>query len=131
MDIKNEICKEISKILEKEFSEIDKIIVKNESISRGNFSLPCFKFASEFKDKPENIATNIKEKLNTSIMLITHDISAAAHFADRMIIMKDGEIISGYPDANNHHIDSVRYATEEIWKRAGNKQKQTYQSIWG
>ena len=44
---------------------------------------------------------------------------------------KDGEIISGYPDANNHHIDSVRYATEEIWKRAGNKQKQTYQSIWG
>lgn len=32
---------------------------------------------------------------------------------------KDGEIISGYPDANNHHIDSVRYATEPIWKRRG------------
>ena len=43
---------------------------------------------------------------------------------------KDGEIISGYPDVNNHHIDSVRYATEEIWKRAGNKQKQIYHSIW-
>lgn len=32
---------------------------------------------------------------------------------------KDGEIISGYPDMNNHGIDSVRYALEEIWKRRG------------
>ena len=41
--------------MEKDFYEINKIIVKNESISRGNFSLPCFKFANEFKEKPENI----------------------------------------------------------------------------
>ena len=32
---------------------------------------------------------------------------------------KDGEIMSGYPDKNNHHIDAVRYATEIIWKRKG------------
>lgn len=32
---------------------------------------------------------------------------------------KDGEIISGYPDVDNHHIDAVRYATEQIWKRRG------------
>ena len=32
---------------------------------------------------------------------------------------KDGEIISGYPDADNHHIDAVRYATEQVWKRRG------------
>ena len=32
---------------------------------------------------------------------------------------KYGEIISGYPDADNHHIDAVRYATERIWKRRG------------
>lgn len=32
---------------------------------------------------------------------------------------KDGEIISGYPDANNHHIDAVRYAMETVWKRRG------------
>ena len=43
---------------------------------------------------------------------------------------KNGEIISGYPDSNNHHIDAVRYGTEEIWKRAGNKPKQTYKSLW-
>lgn len=32
---------------------------------------------------------------------------------------KDGEIISGYPDADNHHIDAVRYALEPVWKRRG------------
>lgn len=32
---------------------------------------------------------------------------------------KAGDIISGYPDLNNHHIDAVRYGTEPIWKRKG------------
>ena len=45
---------------------------------------------------------------------------------------KDGEIISGYPDANNHHIDAVRYGTEHIWKRPGNKKPDAYKpSIMG
>lgn len=33
---------------------------------------------------------------------------------------RDGEIISGYPDKNNHSIDAVRYATSTIWRRGGN-----------
>lgn len=37
---------------------------------------------------------------------------------------KDGDIISGYPDKDNHHIDAVRYATERIWKRPGSKAQQ-------
>lgn len=32
---------------------------------------------------------------------------------------KDDEIVSGYPDANNHSIDSVRYALERLWKKKG------------
>lgn len=32
---------------------------------------------------------------------------------------KEGNIISGYPDINNHHIDAVRYATNSIWKKRG------------
>ena len=32
---------------------------------------------------------------------------------------KDGNVISGYPDGNDHFIDSVRYATNSIWKRRG------------
>lgn len=32
---------------------------------------------------------------------------------------KDGEVISGCPDKNNHAIDAVRYAMNPIWKRRG------------
>ena len=32
---------------------------------------------------------------------------------------KDDEIVSGYPDANNHSIDSVRYALERLWRKKG------------
>lgn len=32
---------------------------------------------------------------------------------------KDGEVINIYPDAGNHAIDSVRYATNLIWRRRG------------
>lgn len=32
---------------------------------------------------------------------------------------RDGNVISGYPDGNDHVIDAVRYATERIWKRRG------------
>lgn len=32
---------------------------------------------------------------------------------------KEGNVISGYPDKENHHIDACRYALEEVWKRKG------------
>ena len=32
---------------------------------------------------------------------------------------RDGDIISGYPDANNHLIDAVRYALEPVSRRMG------------
>lgn len=31
----------------------------------------------------------------------------------------DGNVISGYPDANNHSIDATRYAMERVYKRKG------------
>lgn len=32
---------------------------------------------------------------------------------------KEGNVISGYPDKNNHAIDSVRYAMNPVWKKKG------------
>ena len=32
---------------------------------------------------------------------------------------KEDEVVSGYPDKNNHHIDACRYAMERVWKRKG------------
>ena len=43
---------------------------------------------------------------------------------------REGEIISGYPDANNHHIDACRYATESIWRMPGQKGKSDYTPLW-
>ena len=44
---------------------------------------------------------------------------------------KDGEIISGYPDMNNHHIDAVRYGTEPIWRKPGQIVSQYKSPFWG
>ena len=32
---------------------------------------------------------------------------------------QDGEVLPGYVDADNHHIDAVRYATNRLWTRRG------------
>lgn len=32
---------------------------------------------------------------------------------------KDGNVVTGYPDLNNHTIDAVRYALERVWRRKG------------
>lgn len=34
---------------------------------------------------------------------------------------KEGNVISGYPDHDNHTIDAVRYALESYWTRRGNQ----------
>lgn len=43
---------------------------------------------------------------------------------------KDGSIMTGYPDRDNHHIDAIRYATERIWKKTGNAVRQQYRPLW-
>jgi phage terminase large subunit len=44
---------------------------------------------------------------------------------------KDGEIISGYPDKNNHHIDAVRYGLERVWRVPGESVYRKYISAFG
>ena len=44
---------------------------------------------------------------------------------------KDGEIISGYPDRDNHHIDAVRYGAERIYRVPGQPVPKKYVSVFG
>ena len=44
---------------------------------------------------------------------------------------KDGDISSGYPDRDNHHIDAVRYGTEPIYRIPGQPVPKKYVSIFG
>jgi phage terminase large subunit len=43
----------------------------------------------------------------------------------------DGEIISGYPDYDNHNIDAVRYALERVWRKPGEPVYRKYISPFG
>ena len=47
--------------------------------------------------------------------------AAAAEFAEYEYERdpRTGEVLAGYPDVNNHHIDAVRYALEGVWRRRG------------
>lgn len=44
---------------------------------------------------------------------------------------RDGEIMSGYPDRNNHHIDAVRYGAEPIYRVPGQPVPRKYISVFG
>ena len=44
---------------------------------------------------------------------------------------KDGDIISGYPDRDNHHIDAVRYGTEAVYRIPGQPIPKKYISVFG
>ena len=44
---------------------------------------------------------------------------------------KDGDIVSGYPDRDNHHIDAVRYGAEPIYRVPGQPVPKKYVSVFG
>lgn len=52
-------------------------------------------------------------------------INRKCQFAAKEFVMyeyernKDGQFVNGYPDANNHAIDAVRYAMYPAWRRQG------------
>ena len=69
-------------------------------------------------------SVNYSMKWLQSLNEIVIDNNRCPHTAEEFLDYeyerdKDGEIISGYPDANNHNIDAIRYATESIWRRKG------------
>ena len=71
---------------------------------------------------PDSVNYSMKwlQSLNAIIIDNTRCPHTATEFLDYEYERdKDGEIISGYPDANNHNIDAIRYATESIWRRKG------------
>ena len=45
-----------------------------------------------FKHKYLDLMRNLKKKLNTSIMLITHDLGVVAEMADYVVVMYAGKV---------------------------------------
>lgn len=77
-----------------------KAIVKPGSVRRTHEWLQCRKIVID----PERTPRAYKEFSNYE-----HDVD------------KNGEVIDGYPDRNNHWIDAVRYATSPLSMRRGEK----------
>lgn len=71
---------------------------------------------------PESVKYSIKWLQGLTAIVI--DNKRAPYHAEEFLNYefertKDGEIISEYPDKNNHAIDDTRYATNLIWRRKG------------
>lgn len=72
----------------------------------------------------ENESVNYSMKWLQSLTAIVIDPVRAPYHAQEFLDYeyertKDGEIISEFPDKNNHAIDDTRYATNLIWRRRG------------
>lgn len=63
MELKKLVANKIAEILDKDSSEIEKSIEKSPNLEMGDFSFPCFRLAKEFRKSPQDIASDIKDKL--------------------------------------------------------------------
>jgi len=70
-EFKTLIAKSIAKVTDIEENEIYGYIEVPKDISNGDYSFPCFKLAKTMKKSPQQIATEIKEKISVDEEKIT------------------------------------------------------------
>ena len=93
----------------------------NEMKSINDFNRWGFKFAPAVKG-PGSVESGMKWLCSLKEIIIdpVRCPWAAKEFSEyEWETNKAGEVLSGYPDRDNHSIDAVRYALERVWKRAG------------
>ena len=71
---------------------------------------------------PGSVEAGIKWLCSLNEIII--DNRRAPHAADEFVKYeyerdREGNVISGYPDKDNHSIDAVRYAMESVWRKRG------------
>ena len=72
---------------------------------------------------PGSVAAGMKwlQSLNAIIIDPVRCPETAAEFTGYEYLRdaRTGEVTNAWPDADNHHIDAVRYALESVWRRRG------------
>ena len=63
INFKTEISKKISKVIDIDDKEINSYLEIPKDETMGEYALPCFRLAKELRKSPQNIAEEIKEKL--------------------------------------------------------------------
>ena len=71
--------------------------------------------------RPRRPATFPHLNLNAIIIDPVRCPETAAEFTGYEYLRdaRTGEVTNAWPDADNHHIDAVRYALESVWRRRG------------
>ena len=91
--IKQNVAKKLSEILEKEYEETYSLIEKPKDSSMGDFAYPCFKLAKEFRKAPFMIAEEIKTKILQDMPEAIKKIEAVAgylnFFTDNSVVVKN------------------------------------------
>ena len=63
---KNEVAAMISNVLNMPQENILPLILENEDLKRGDYSIACFSFAKQLKFSPDNIAKKISDNVKLS-----------------------------------------------------------------
>lgn len=84
-----------------------------------SFGLPC----REAVKGPGSVKESMKWLQSLNSIVIDQDCcpDTAQEFTEYEYETdpKTGDVLAGYPDLNNHHIDAVRYAFNRVWRRRG------------
>ncbi len=82
----------------------------------GAYARPCIKFPGSVERGLKWLASRAKIVIDVNCPRIAKEIREYELEKD-----KDDNYISVFPDKNNHFIDALRYATNDIWKQRGTK----------
>ena len=63
INFKQNIAKEIAKIIDIEEKQLENYIEIPKDVKNGDYAFPCFFLAKELRKAPQQIANEIKEKL--------------------------------------------------------------------
>lgn len=84
-----------------------------------SFGLPC----REAVKGPSSVKESMKWLQSLNSIVIDQNVcpDTAQEFSEYEYETdpKTGDVLAGYPDINNHHIDAVRYALNRVWRRRG------------
>ena len=61
----------------------------------------------------------IFRQLNKTVVLVTHDLAEAAHFADHVVLMRDGRVVQQGPFADLHSSPADEFVTRFVNAQRG------------
>ena len=114
---------DVAEVLKNDFKIGDEIVTCDSAENKSIADLRAFGISARGAEKGAgSVAYSMKwlSSLKEIVIDSKRCPNAAMEFTHYEYMRdKDGQVISGYPDKDNHSIDSVRYALNPVWKKKG------------